>query len=319
MLRSLRAASCALVMSCMAAVVDAQTPIASSPADAALPTYYPEVTMPGSQQRVMRSRVGNRDYRILIAEPTGPPPPAGFPVIYVLDGNAHFETMVYATRLQASPDRQIGPAVVVGIGYQTDTPLDKVARRYDLTPPLTDKWQPPQEPGASSADGIRYGGESDFLRFITEDLQPRISREFRVDPTRQAIFGQSLGGLFVLHVLFTRPRAFSTYIAASPSIWWDNDSILNEEKAFAAHDCRADLRVSVLLTSGDLERRTPLVTVPGAVGRTPDDAKAMAERLAGLKRCAVRAVYQEFAGEGHVSAIPAEISRSVRFWQRPAQ
>ncbi len=226
------------------------TPAGSAIADAEHPdqhAYYPEVTTPRTAQFDIRSVRGNRDYRIFVALPTGPAPAGGYPVLYILDGNAHFSTAVFAARLTG-----LGSSVIVGIGYQINNPLDYKARRYDLTPPSADGWQPPAQ--SAGPPGTVYGGQDEFLDFIQHELEPRIERQFGIDRTRQALFGHSLGGLFVLHVLFTMPDAFQTYIAASPSIWWNEGSILNEERAFESGQCGSKVRPVVLVTVGSLER-----------------------------------------------------------------
>ena len=51
------------------------------------------VVIPRSEQFTLRSREGSREYRIFLARPAAMPPPAGYPVVYVLDGNAFFGTM----------------------------------------------------------------------------------------------------------------------------------------------------------------------------------------------------------------------------------
>ncbi|MGV2685900.1 alpha/beta hydrolase, partial [Clostridium perfringens] len=80
------------------------------------------VELPHAEHWVMRSRAGQRRYRIIAAQPMGPAPPSGYPVIYLLDGNSVFHTMVETLRLQCHrPDKTgILPAVIVGIGYETE-------------------------------------------------------------------------------------------------------------------------------------------------------------------------------------------------------
>lgn len=61
------------------------------------------VELPHAEHWVMRSRAGNRRYRIIAAQPMGQAPPSGYPVIYLLDGNSVFHTMVETLRLAAIP------------------------------------------------------------------------------------------------------------------------------------------------------------------------------------------------------------------------
>src|SRR5262245_56716029 len=77
--------------------------------------------VPGAFQYDTVSRRG-ACYRIFVHEPPGAPPSGGFPVLYVLDGNAHFTTAVATVAMQMRRPEVTGvPAsVIVGIGYPTD-------------------------------------------------------------------------------------------------------------------------------------------------------------------------------------------------------
>lgn len=78
-------------------------------------------TIPGTEVRMMSSCNENRTYHIFISKPSTPPPPAGYPVIYLLDANSVFGTMTEAVRIQGRRPEKTGviPAVIVGIGYET--------------------------------------------------------------------------------------------------------------------------------------------------------------------------------------------------------
>jgi predicted alpha/beta superfamily hydrolase len=92
------------------------------------------------------------------------------------------------------------------------------------------------------------GGNDAFLSFIIDELKPAIAKATQVDPGRQALFGHSLGGLFVLHALFSRSDAFDTFIAGSPSIWWGKKSPTLRETlpAARASRCRVGSNDSVM-------------------------------------------------------------------------
>ncbi|MDA7025409.1 alpha/beta hydrolase [Bacillus sp. CLL-7-23] len=264
------------------------------------------VTIPGAQQRLMRSREGNRDYRIFIAKPSEEPPPTGYPVIYLLDGNSVFGTMVEAVRMQARRPEKTGviPALIVGIGYQTDAPFDQ-RRIYDFTLPVSKDELPPRPDGR---EWPASGGAETFLSFIENDLKPQIEREFKIDKNRQTIFGHSLGGLFVLQALFRNPGLFQTYIAGSPSIHW-NRSFFANEADFISRLQKTNLKVDVLLGAGELEKNHQC--------RMNDNAKTLANRLSALEKFGVRAEFTEFKGEGHITVLPVLISRALRFALNP--
>lgn len=267
-----------------------------------------QVGIPRAEQWTMRSRAENRAYRIMVAQPEGDPPPSGYPVIYLLDGNSVFGTMVEALRLQSRrPDKTgVSPAVIVGIGYETEASYSP-DRFYDYTPlPNTEL--------THRSDGARLpeqGGAAAFFQFIEAELKPQIAGEFRIDPSRQTIFGHSLGGLFVLYALFTKPGAFRHYIAGSPSIHWNKEYLLEQERIFAARVQEKPVSVRLLLGFGEQEK--------SHVSRNAESARELAERLSSLTELGVCAVYKEFEDEGHVSVLPILISRALRFALHPEQ
>ncbi|MFN2744576.1 alpha/beta hydrolase [Bacillus sp. z60-18] len=264
------------------------------------------VTIPGTEQRLMQSIDGKRTYRILIAKPVGEAPPEGFPVIYLLDANSVFGTMVEAVRVQARrPDKTgVVPAVIVGIGYETDAPFDP-GRYYDFTLPVSVRDLPQRPDGKGWPEP---GGAEAFLTFIEERVKPMIEHDFSVDRKRQAIFGHSLGGLFVLQVLYKKPDLFQTYIAGSPSIHW-NPSFFDEDCDFVSRLEKTGVNVNVLLGAGELEK-----THKSGMN---DNAERLASRLSAFESHGVHAEFHEFAGEGHISVLPVLINRALRFALSP--
>lgn len=45
------------------------------------------------------------------------------------------------------------------------------------------------------------------------------------------LIGQSLGGLLATEILFKQPDLFDQYIIVSPSLWWDEESLLQATPA----------------------------------------------------------------------------------------
>lgn len=284
---------------------------------------WPPVHLPRSHQRDMVSRKSKRPYRIFVSRPLLPPPDAGYPVIYMLDGNAAFGTMTEAVAMQSARSEATGvaPAIVVGIGYATEVPLEAERRTLDYTPPVDRTALPTRRP-----DGTPWpptGGAADFLDFIEDDLKPAIACDFPADPRRQALFGHSFGGLFTLYALFTRPGSFQAYVAGSPSIWFGERAILKAERAFASDAQCGWSNLRLLIGVGSLEQSlTPREQeAPENSSRAPwiernrmvDNAREMASRLAALPHDRLHVEYVEFAGENHGSVVPSLIGRALRF------
>jgi uncharacterized protein len=268
------------------------------------------------------SAPGGQEYRILIAHPSGPAPAAGFPVLYLLDANATFATVVEAIRMRAHRPAATGvvPAVVVGIAYPVEGPYDRYRRIFDFTADA------PASPVAEWPPDARTGGASAFLDLL-EHLHRDLEPELGIDPSRRAIVGHSLGGRFVLHALVERPGLFASYIAISPSVWlhWDRLEARVGELADRLSAAPAD--IGVMIGVGEYEE--PLAPWQADSPDAADilnrraerqmisRARALAGRLTQLESSGLRMSYEEFAREDHASVVPVALSRALRFALAP--
>jgi ferri-bacillibactin esterase len=283
------------------------------------------VTLPGAVQFEIDSKIAGRTYRVFVYTPLLPPPPAGYPVITVTDGNMNFPlAMVMAGMFSF----QAKPAMIVGVGYPTSAPFDlQTLRLRDLTP-VTPMENIRVNPGMAPAEPQNYGGAELFRRFLVEELRPLIAAEWSIDPNDQTLYGYSLGGLFTLDALFADPTAFKTYVAASPSIWWNDRAVLEGEAAFAARIEAGEVAPRVLVTIGEHEQDPPKVPPPGMSpeevrelvehARMVENALELGARLAALKGAdGYDARFHCFEGEDHLSAMAAAAGRAVDFALRP--
>ena len=132
-----------------------------------------------------------------------------YPVVYLLDGSAHFHSVSGMLHFLGSRggNTEVPEMVVVAIP-NTD-------RLRDLTLTHTE--------GTS-------GGGKEFLSFIETELVPYIEETYPVTNYRTFI-GHSLGGLTVIDALFTMPELFQNYVAIDPSLWWDEQVLLKRSEA----------------------------------------------------------------------------------------
>jgi hypothetical protein len=305
----------------------------AAPATAAKPAATPRtdtqakkpVLLFGATQFDLASKISGRTYRIFVYKPITPAPAAGYPVLYVTDGNGMFPLAAAQTALMALAGKG---AIVIGIGYPTDDFMRPMMLRYrDLTPVTEDKSLFPTQPPLAEAD---QGGASElFYRFITEELRPAVSAKYSVDANQQTLYGHSLGGLFGLNVLFKHPESFNRYVASSPSIWWDNKSVLKEESGFLARAKRGKHPIRVLICVGAKEQDPYSEAPPGnmplsevnkkiAEARMVDNARDLAQRLSQAGANAGFTVrFQDFSAEDHLTVVPASISRALSFAVEP--
>ncbi|MGY3230370.1 putative alpha/beta superfamily hydrolase [Luteibacter sp. HA06] len=190
---------------------------------AARPVDAPEATVERTTSSELVSKINGEAYRIKVFLPAAKAPDAGFPVVYVLDGNILFGTFAGAVRNE-SQARDIKPAIVVGI--ESGEGKLSAGRTYDFT--YADLTDYEKSIIVDLGDHPRFGGYEKFRRVIEEEVKPMVEKMARVDRTRQAIFGWSLGGQFVIHTMLKFPESFSAYVAVSPALWRSNRSVFGE-------------------------------------------------------------------------------------------
>ena len=304
-------------------------------------------TIPNTRSFEFVSKVNGHRYRISVALPFTAAPRKGYAALYVIDGYWYFASATEVVRVLGNPAN----VVVVGIGYPEDAaylehvrterapvmpayfngmPLVRSApfleRTYDLTLPASDKDLAAQTlPGTPRDTSRNVGGVDDFLKVIETEVKPRVAAMAPIDATNQALFGHSLGGLATLHALFVEPKAFRTFLIASPSIWWNNKEVLADEGRFAAAVTSGEAAPRALVTVGG-EESTPQ-KLPASWGidqraadaslrksRMVENAGELVTRLGLLHgKPGYRVEGVVFAKESHSASPWAALSRGIPF------
>lgn len=135
-----------------------------------------------------------------------------YPVIYLLDGSKDEDFIHVAGIVQFgsfSWINMVPETIVVGIA--------NIDRKRDFTYPSGAAIDQKELPTS--------GGSKNFIQFIEKELQPFITSNFRTTNTKTLI-GQSLGGLLATEILFKAPQLFDNYVIVSPSLWWDDEKLL---------------------------------------------------------------------------------------------
>lgn len=126
-----------------------------------------------------------------------------YPTIYLLDGGALFPLLTAYYRY-LNHGEEIPEAIVVGISYGGDSFEGGNYRSTDYT--------------AASLERDYWGGAGKFQQFLSDELLPYIEKTYRARADRRIIFGQSIGGQFVLYTALTRPDLFWGHIASNPAL-----------------------------------------------------------------------------------------------------
>lgn len=175
----------------------------------------------------IHSTILKEDRAVWISVPeSGGFPGKTYPVVYLLDGDAHFySVMGLIQQLSTVNGNTVCPEmIIVGIP-NTD-------RTRDLTPTHVN------EAMGDTLGNETTGGMVEFTSFIEKELMPYVESHYPVSPYKMYI-GHSLGGLAVIHTLLTRPDLFNAWLAIDPSLWWDDrliskmSEVLDDRKKFA--------------------------------------------------------------------------------------
>lgn len=137
-----------------------------------------------------------------------------YPIIYLLDGDENFNTVVSITE-HMSQEGLCPPMIVVGILHPN--------RMTDLTFG-TDKEFP------------NYIGKGEkFMLYIEKELMPYIESTYPTTSYKTFI-GHSVGGLTVMNTLIHQPNLFNAYVSLDGALWWDNQKIVKEAKPALANN-----------------------------------------------------------------------------------
>lgn len=153
-----------------------------------------------------------RVVNIYLPEDYNPKDSIRYPVIYLLDGSIEEDFLHVAGLVQFNSFswiNRIPKSILVGIAT--------VDRRRDFTFPSTLPDERQRYPTT--------GQSTRFISFIEKELQPFIEKKYKANTDRMLI-GQSLGGLLATEVLLKKPSLFNRFVIVSPSLWWDNGSLL---------------------------------------------------------------------------------------------
>jgi predicted alpha/beta superfamily hydrolase len=195
--------------------------------------------VPPHQTFTLQSAVLGETRRINVYTPPGYVGSVSYPVLYMPDGGVQEDFPHVAGTVDAGIRAgEVRRMIVVGI--------ENTERRRDMTGPT--------EVEEDRRIAPRVGGSAAFRRFIADELMPEVRRRYRVSG-ESAIVGESLAGLFIVETFFLQPALFDTYIALSPSLWWNGGELV--AKAGERLRTRENWPALVYLSSADEDNIAP--------------------------------------------------------------
>jgi predicted alpha/beta superfamily hydrolase len=258
--------------------------LAGAPAAAAMDARHLQGLGDTRYHHVESAAVG-RGYHVYVMLPHGYEGTGGtrYPTVYLLDGGELFPLMAAYYRYLRFGE-EVPDTIIVGISYGGDTFEKGNFRSTDYTAP--------------AAERDYWGGAPRFQKFLSDELVPLIEGRYRSDPSRRIIFGQSIGGQFVLYTALTRPTLFWGHIASNPALHRNLPFFMRKHAEPGPDGQRSRLFVADG-TLNDAEYRQPSLAWTAhwsAAGDPPWDLKAM-----------------DLEGHSHMSAPPAAFRAGMRW------
>lgn len=162
-------------------------------------------------------------------------PERRFPVFYLHDGQNVFDgrTSYVADHTWRGTETadfltsagEMEPTILVGVA---NTGVKRIT-----------EYTPTRDARMGGGAGDRYG------RLLVEELKPLVDQSFRTlqGPQHTGMGGSSLGGLITLALGLKYPEVFGRLAVMSPSVWWNQRSILNIVSEFKASESRPRPRI----------------------------------------------------------------------------
>ncbi len=232
-----------------------------------------------------------RVLNIYLPEGYNPTDSVKYPVIYLLDGSADEDFIHIVGIVQYDSFEwinQLPKSIVVGIA--------SVDRRRDFTFPTTIQSDKKLYPTTGHSDK--------FISFIETELQPFIENKYKTTQSK-TIIGQSLGGLLETEILFKKPNLFNKYIIISPSLWWDNGSLLNQNAAILNDDFKQQIDIYIGVGKEGL--------TPTEIPRVMEvDANLLAEKLKESKSKTLNVLFDYLPQEDHATIMHQAVMNAFR-------
>jgi len=218
-----------------------------------------------------------------------------YPVIYLLDGSAD-EDFIHVVGLVQFCNfewvNQLPKSIVIGIA--------NVDRKRDFT--FQSSIQSDKSANPSS------GHSNKFIKFLESELLPYINNKYKISESR-TIIGESLGGLLATEILLKNSMLFNKYIIVSPSLWWDNGSILtlNSQIYAPSFDHPTDIYIGV-----GKEGLTPTV-IPRVM---EVDANLLADKLLASHNKSLNIRFDYLPEENHATIMHQAVLNAFRLFSK---
>jgi predicted alpha/beta superfamily hydrolase len=235
----------------------------------------------------LSSRILNEEREIWIYTPPGYETDSlRCPVLYLLDGESHFQYVAGIVDYLSHDDR-IPPMIVVAIP-NTDRLRDLAPFRFVVN-----------AHGQVDSSSVTASGGQNFLKFLREELVPYVDKNYRTQPYR-ILEGHSLGGMFATYILEEAPELFNSYIVMSAAFFFGGSYVVLENVG-PFLDSHPNLRKSVFVSIGD------------EIPEIQKGVDSLVNKLKGHAPGSIQWRFKHYSSEDHGTVPPLSMYDGLRF------
>lgn len=152
----------------------------------------------------IESKFSGKRYEFLVGLPDGyAESNTEYATIYLTDGAALYP-LLQAYYRYLNFGEEVPEAIFVAISYSDGDWVNGSDRSHDYSAP--------------SEEREDYGGAGDFQSMLRDEIIPLVEDKYRSRADRRIVFGQSMGGQFVMFTAHTEPKLFWGHIASNPAL-----------------------------------------------------------------------------------------------------
>jgi uncharacterized protein len=258
--------------------------------------------MDGRITESIHSTVLGEDRSIIVQLPSSLAPGKRIPVVYVLDAEANFDTVVQVLQGLGQHRAAASSMVVVGVG--------NIWSRYRDYTPTRIAASPHVDPQTAATTG---GGRK-FISFLKTELIPHVERKYSVSSTR-ILVGHSIGGLIGMEILVNHRGLFTHYVAIDPSMWWDEGRLLTEaQRHFRSDDFgKRSLYLAIANVNAKNLDMQQVRSDRSAKSELNRPVVALADQLSAISPKGLSFEYKFYEDEDHMSVVLPGVRDGLKF------
>ena len=237
------------------------------------------------------------------------PSKAAYPVVYVLDAEANFEsTLEILNQLSKKTGSSVySQTIVVGIGNIWE-------RDRDYTPTHVNP-----SPFVEKMVAEKSGGGEKFTLFLEKELIPYINSKYAPSSSRLLI-GHSFGGLITVNTLLNHTKLFSGYAAIDPSMWWDDQRLLKQSKTILSETEFKNISLFVAIANTKDKEMNDVSQIKKDVSEKTiliRPTVTFVDQLSAHKENALRFDWKYYKDQHHMSVYSSAVYDALEFLLKP--